>query len=115
MELGLLDENLALLKETYSRRLQAMCAALRSRLPAAVQFVEPAGGFFIWLALPEGMDATALLAEAIAQNVEFMPGPKFSSRRGLKNCLRLSFAYYDTPELLTGVERLAAVLRPAIK
>ncbi len=115
MELGLVDETLDLLKETYSRRLQAMCAALRSRLPAAVQFTEPAGGFFIWLTLTEGVDATALLAEAIAHNVEFMPGPKFSSRQGLKNCLRLSFAYYDTPELLTGVERLSAVIRPAIK
>jgi DNA-binding transcriptional MocR family regulator len=115
LELGLVDETLGLLKETYSRRLQAMCAALRSRLPAAVQFTEPAGGFFIWLTLPEGVDATTLLAEAIAHNVEFMPGPKFSSRQGLKNCLRLSFAYYDTPELLTGVERLSAVIRPAIK
>ena len=39
-----------------------------------------------------------------------MPGPKFSSRQGLKNCLRLSFAYYDTPDLLKGIERLAAVI-----
>jgi DNA-binding transcriptional MocR family regulator len=39
-----------------------------------------------------------------------MPGPKFSNRERLKNFLRLSFAYYDMPELLEGVERLAAVL-----
>jgi DNA-binding transcriptional MocR family regulator len=110
MELGLVDENLSLLKQTYSRRMQAMCAALRSKLPASVHFTEPAGGFFIWLTLPEGMDAAALLARAVARNVEFMPGPKFSSRQGLKNCLRLSFAYYDTPDLLEGVERLAAVI-----
>lgn len=110
MELGLLDENLALLKDTYSRRMQAMCAALRRRLPASVRFAEPAGGFFIWLALAEGMDAGGLLAKAVERNVEFMPGIKFSSRRGLKNFLRLSFAYYDTPDLLEGVERLAAVI-----
>jgi len=111
MELGLMDENLALLKQTYSRRMQAMCAALRSRLPAAVQFTEPAGGFFIWLSLPEGRDTLEILRKAKERSVEFMPGPKFSSRRGLKNCLRLSFAYYDTPGLLEGVERLADVIR----
>ena len=110
MELGLMDENLAFLKETYSHRMQVMCAALRSRLPASVRFAEPAGGFFIWLVLPEGTDTLQLLPKAIERNVEFMPGPKFSSRQGLKNCLRLSFAYYDTPDLLEGIERLAAVI-----
>lgn len=110
MELGLMDENLTLLKETYSRRMQTMGAALRSRLPASARFIDPAGGFFIWLSLPEGTDTLDLLAKAKSRNVEFMPGSKFSSRQGLKNCLRLSFAYYDTPELLKGVERLAAVV-----
>ncbi len=110
MELGLLNRNLTLLKDTYSRRMQAMCTALRQRLPGSVRFADPAGGFFIWLALAEGMDAAGLLAKAIERNVEFMPGFKFSSRQGLKNFLRLSFAYYDTPDLLEGVERLAAVI-----
>jgi DNA-binding transcriptional MocR family regulator len=110
MELGLLDENLTLLKDTYSRRMQAMCTALRRRLPESVQFADPAGGFFIWLALAEGMDAAGLLSKAIERNVEFMPGYKFSSREGLRNFMRLSFAYYDTPDLLEGVERLAAVI-----
>jgi DNA-binding transcriptional MocR family regulator len=110
MELGLLNRNLTLLKDTYSRRMQAMCAALRQRLPGSIRFADPAGGFFIWLALAEGMDAGSLLVKAIERNVEFMPGFKFSSRQGLKNFLRLSFAYYDTPDLLEGVERLAAVI-----
>jgi len=110
MELGLMDENLALLKDTYSRRMQAMCAALRSKLPASIQFKEPSGGFFIWLSLPEGRDTLEILLKARERNVEFMPGSKFSSRQGLRNCLRLSFAYYDTPDLLKGVERLVAVI-----
>jgi 2-aminoadipate transaminase len=110
LELGLVKENLSLLKDTYSSRMKAMCAALRRRLPESVQFTDPQGGFFIWLALPEGMDAGRLLSKAIARNVEFMPGSKFSSRNGLKNFLRLSFAYYEAPELLEGVERLAQVI-----
>jgi len=110
IELGLVGENLALLKDTYSRRMQAMCAALRTRLPGSVQFTEPEGGFFIWLALSDDTDTLALLSRAKKRNVEFMPGPRFSNRQALKNCLRLSFAYYDTPELLQGVDRLAHVL-----
>jgi DNA-binding transcriptional MocR family regulator len=110
MELGLMDENLALLKKTYSRRMQSMCAALRSKMPASAQFTEPAGGFFIWLSLPEGRDTLEILPKAKERNVEFMPGSKFSSRHGLKNFLRLSFAYYDTSDLLKGIERLVAAI-----
>jgi DNA-binding transcriptional MocR family regulator len=110
MELGLVDQNLAFLKETYSGRMQAMCVALRSRLPATVRFAAPSGGFFIWLCLPEGRDAAELLPKAVERNVEFMPGARFSSRDGLKNFLRLSFAYYDTPDLLKGIEQLVAVI-----
>jgi len=110
MELGLLNENLAHLKDTYSRRMQAMCAALRSQMPDSIRFTEPSGGFFLWLSLPEGRDTLEFLPKAKKRNVEFMPGPKFSSRQGLKNCLRLSFAYYDTPDLLKGIERLVAVI-----
>jgi len=110
LELGLLNANLARLKDTYSRRMQAMAAALRRRLPESVRFADPQGGFFIWLELPAEIDAAGLLAKAIERSVEFMPGFKFSSRQGLKNCLRLSFAYYETADLLEGVDRLAAVI-----
>jgi 2-aminoadipate transaminase len=105
-----MEANLSLLRDTYSHRMQAMCAALRSRLPGSVQFSEPSGGFFVWLVLAEGADATELLLRAKKRNVEFMPGPRFSNRQGFKNCLRLSFAFYDTPELLQGVDRLRHVL-----
>lgn len=110
MELGLMNENLALLKDTYARRMLAMCAALRSQKPESIKFTEPSGGFFIWLSLSEGRDTLAILTKAKERNIEFMPGSKFSSRQGLKNCLRLSFAYYDTPDLLKGIERLVAVI-----
>lgn len=110
MELGVMDENLAVLRQTYSQRMQAMSTALRSRLPASVRFAEPSGGFFIWLVLPENADTRQLLSKAVQRKVEFMPGSRFSSRQGLTNCLRLSFAYYDTPDLLEGIERLATVI-----
>jgi 2-aminoadipate transaminase len=111
LEIGGVDRTLAFLRQAYTRRLQAMCAALRARLPAGVRFTEPAGGFFVWLTLPAGVDSLELRATARLQGVDFMPGPRFSSRDGLRNSLRLSFAYYDIPELVQGVERLSAVIR----
>lgn len=110
LELGLVNAHLEQLKATYAGRMSAMCAALRERLPPGVAFTQPQGGFFIWVELPEGTDTQGLLPGARRENVEFMPGARFSGRQALKNCLRLSFAFYDTPELVQGVERLARVL-----
>jgi DNA-binding transcriptional MocR family regulator len=109
LELGLQDACLAHLKAVYQERSAALSAALRQHIPAA-SFAEPSGGFFIWLRLPEGRSAQEILGEARRRQVSFQPGPKFSSRSSLANYLRLSFAYYETEELIEGVSRLAPVL-----
>jgi DNA-binding transcriptional MocR family regulator len=110
IELGLLSGHLAELKAAYAPRMQAMCAALREHLPGDIEFLTPEGGFFVWLSLPEAIEARVLLQAAKTRNVEFMPGPRFSSRGGLTHHLRLSFAFYDEPDLLQGIERLAAAI-----
>lgn len=109
IELGLQDACLAHLKAVYQERSAALSAALRQQTPA-LSFAEPGGGFFIWLRLPEGWNAQEILVEAQRRNISFQPGIKFSSAQGLQNYLRLSFAYYDTAELLEGVNRLAQVI-----
>ncbi|MBI1881966.1 MAG: PLP-dependent aminotransferase family protein [Chloroflexi bacterium] len=109
IELGRQDECLAHLKTVYHQRSAALSAALRQHLPA-VSFAEPGGGFFIWLRLPEGLSAQEILAKAWQHDVSFQPGVKFSSTQGLRNYLRLSFAYYEAPELIEGVNRLAQVI-----
>lgn len=110
LELGIQAEHLAQLKTIYRRRIVTMCRALRQQLPASVTFTEPDGGFFVWLCLPEDIDAGALVDDARRHNVGFEPGLSFSSRRQLRNYARLSFAYYDTAAIEEGVERLAQVI-----
>jgi 2-aminoadipate transaminase len=111
IELGLLENQLAHLKSVYSRRKTALIKALKNQLPASVRFVDPDGGFFVWLEFAESVDTHQLLAAAFEQKVGFLPGAKFSGQGGLKNYARLSFSYYDAPQLEEGVNRLARVIR----
>mmetsp|Transcript_60922 Transcript_60922/g.143934 ORF Transcript_60922/g.143934 Transcript_60922/m.143934 type:complete len:185 (+) Transcript_60922:314-868(+) len=60
MAKGLQDEMLNTVKAQYARRCKALCAALRKHIPDA-DFVEPAGGYFVWVRLPPGCDLTALV------------------------------------------------------
>ena len=115
IELGLQQTQLTTLKTTYTERKVALSNALKEYLPDTVRFIEPDGGFFIWLVFPEGVDTEQMRVEARRENVGYLPGMKFSSRNGLKNCARLSFSYFDVPELKEGARRLALVIKKYMK
>ena len=110
IELGLQQNQLTNLKSVYTERKSVLSATLREYLPESVRFVEPDGGFFIWLVFPNGVDTAKMLTDARRNNVGYLPGAKFSSAKKLNNCARLSFAYHDVAELEEGARRLAKVV-----
>lgn len=108
LELGLQEAHLTKLRDQYRARSSAMVEALQRHLPG-LDFQKPGGGYFIWLEVPT--DTPELLPKAMAAGVRFQPGVKFSSVGGLRNALRLCFAYYPPEQLREGVQRLAQVLQ----
>jgi 2-aminoadipate transaminase len=110
IELGLQAQQLAHLKSIYSQRLQTLNLSLREHLHDSVAFSEPSGGFFTWLCLPPNVDTEKILPEARSHHISFPPGALFFPGREPKNHIRLSFAYYEEPELTEGAQRLAAVV-----
>jgi DNA-binding transcriptional MocR family regulator len=106
VENGELMENIEGLRATYHARLQAMDKALQQYLPGAL-YDAPQGGYFFWVRLPDGMDASTLLPTAEALQVSYRPGIRFSSLGGLRDYVRLCFAFYEETKLVEGVQRLA--------
>jgi 2-aminoadipate transaminase len=111
IELGLQSKQLSYLRKVYLHRMNALISALRENLRDRVSFAEPGGGFFIWLRLPQDLDAEKLLPEANKHHVSFPPGSNFSPQRDLRNYMRLSFAYYEASDLKEAVKRLTAVIQ----
>ena len=103
------ESYLGFLKKTYYERMVTLCGALRQSVPS-LEFMDPAGGYFIWSCLPEGANSESLLAAAGKHKVGFQPGIKFSCSNGLQNYLRFCFAYYGSKDLLKGVKRLAWII-----
>jgi len=105
---GGLDRNIEFVKAALRERRDALVEALREQIPEA-EFVIPGGGYFLWLDLEEGTDATALLAEAKGEGVAFVAGPDFMIEGG-GNSLRLSFASVPPERIGEGVARIARAL-----
>lgn len=104
---GNFEPNLERVSALLRVRRDAMLEALEQELPEA-RCSRPQGGYFIWLELPEGADAGALLERATAAGVTFVPGTDFG---GAPNTARLAFSYVSPDEIREGVRRLAALVR----
>jgi 2-aminoadipate transaminase len=105
---GELERNVESVNAALRERRDALVAALRERVPDA-QFVEPEGGYFLWLDLPEDIDTPKLLGEAKEEGVTFVAGPDFMIEGG-DSSLRLSFAPVPADQIPEGIERLARAL-----
>lgn len=99
------------LRAAYHSRRDALAAALTEHLSPDCRWSLPAGGFFIWVRLPEGSDAAALLSRAIAAGVGYAPGPRFHLDGGGAHCIRLAFGLYPEADLTEAARRLGTVLR----
>jgi 2-aminoadipate transaminase len=87
-----------------------MLAALERALPPDVGWTRPRGGFFTWLTLPDGTDATAFARRAATAGVAVVPGtPFYPDGRGGQN-VRLSFSRVEDELIDEGIDRLAALV-----
>ncbi|MEU1122644.1 PLP-dependent aminotransferase family protein [Streptomyces sp. NPDC005899] len=101
--------HLALARNLYRDRRDAMLGELAATMPEGVSWTVPAGGFFVWLTLPGNLDARAMLPRAIDGGVAYVPGTGFHTRGGERN-LRLSYSYPSVSQVREGVRRLADVI-----
>ena len=86
-------DNLATLVRTYRSRRDAMLEAIEEHFPDGAMWTTPAGGFYVWVTLPDWFDTQAMLAAAVERRVAYVPGSAFYPDGRGKNQMRLAFCY----------------------
>jgi len=102
-------------REMYRERRDAMVTALDDLMPAGCTWNVPEGGFYVWLGLPPGIDAKAMLPRAVTARVAYVPGTAFYADGFGSGAMRLSFCYPTPERIREGVRRLAGVLEAEIE
>ena len=102
---GALERSIETVKAALRERAETLTASLRRELPDAA-FVEPEGGYFLWVDFPRGTDVGSLFAAAAARGVQFVKGSDFVLE-GAEASLRLAYAGVTPAEIEEGVKRLA--------
>lgn len=109
------QEQIKSFREVYRERRDALLESLQAMMPEGTRWTIPAGGFYSWVTLPEGLDATAMLPRAISELVAYVPGTGFFiDGQGSRN-MRLSYCYPDPDRIREGVRRLSTVVEAELE
>src|SRR3954451_2485776 len=102
-------------REMYRERRDAMVEALDDMMPATARWNVPDGGFYVWLTLPDGLDAKAMLPRAVTARVAYVPGTAFFADGFGTRSVRLSYCYPPPERIREGVRRLVGVIEEELE
>ena len=109
---GFLDRHVPTIRTLYKAQRDTMLAALEREMAGLdVKWTRPVGGMFLWVTLPEGMNAQTLLAAAVERHVAFVPGAPFYAENPDPRTLRLSYVTASSEEINSAIAALADAIR----
>jgi 2-aminoadipate transaminase len=113
---GFIDRHVPTIRALYKAQCHAMLDALQKDMAGLdVVWNKPDGGMFLWVRLPQGMNAVELLPKAVDKGVAFVPGAAFYADHADPRTLRLSFVTASVEQIHIGVAALAQVIRESAK
>lgn len=108
-------EQVKVFRELYQQRRDAMLDSLDAVMPGGCRWTRPAGGFYVWMTLPDGLDSKAMLPHAVSSRVAYVPGTGFYADGQGARHMRLSYCFPDPGRIREGVRRLGGVIEAEIE
>lgn len=105
IESGSYEPHVEMLRDLYRERRDLSAEILRGRCGELITFRVPAGGFFHWLHLAEGLDAGRVVEAAAERGVAVTPGAGYFANGGGERCIRLVYSALPPRELREAVTR----------
>ncbi|MEK8130981.1 PLP-dependent aminotransferase family protein [Paenibacillus filicis] len=100
-----------LIRTQYELRMRQMIDLLKAQQWEGVHWIEPKGGMFVWVEMPQHIDTAELMKFAVEEGVAFVPGASFYADEPQTNTMRLNFTHTDTEEMKTAFERLDRAIK----
>jgi 2-aminoadipate transaminase len=107
------SDKLAEYRGIYREKFNALVETLEQVMPEGTTWNRPTGGFYLWMKLPKGIDAEALVYECIERGVVYVPGTAFYTDGSGHSELRMSFCLPSLDDIRKGATILGEVFRDA--
>lgn len=86
----------------YARRAKLMLDALEAHMPEGVVWTTPRGGFYVWVTLPETVDASDVFEACLERGAAFVIGSAFDPQGTRNNTIRLAFSHTPEEKIVEG-------------
>jgi len=93
LQKGGYDKHLRSLRHTLMVNQIKFIEAIERHFPEGTRLTAPQGGYFLWVKLPDGVNALQLHKLALANGISIAPGPIFSAQRGFTDYIRLNYGH----------------------
>jgi DNA-binding transcriptional MocR family regulator len=111
IELGLAQRQLTTYVGKYKERMLAVCKVLDQCLPKSCSFLQPGGGYFIWIVFPESFNAVEFNNYCLKYHrVVAIAGSRFSVKGAFQNCLRITIAFHEKEVLEKAVKTMCEAI-----
>jgi len=105
------DRQLRNLRRLFRDQVSQVSSSVVEHFPAGTRITRPAGGFILWVELPEGCDSEELFRAALRSKISLGPGTLFSSTGRYRNCIRMGCTERWSPRLEQGIVRLGELVK----
>jgi DNA-binding transcriptional MocR family regulator len=95
LESGGYDHHLRRIRREYAHNVALMSDAVMRYFPEGTRLTRPAGGFILWVQLPENVDSLELYKLALQSRITLAPGHVFSATFQFSNFIRLNAATFN--------------------
>ena len=112
---GKMDLYIKKMRLIYKRRKDTMADAIRKYFPEEIKWVEPRGGFYIWLQLPPNLDIMSVLKTSIEKGAVFVIGKTFDPEGKDNSHFRLAYSHTPEDKIERGIQILGDCLKEAMK
>ncbi len=107
---GYYDLQLKRMHRAFRKRMQVALQTMDANFPPTVQWTRPAGGYTIWVRLPDQWDDEQLSSHLLRFGVIVSPGIYYFPDRKRSEYFRISIAKRNEREIEEGITRLGRAL-----
>ncbi|MEA2569972.1 MAG: 2-aminoadipate transaminase [Acidobacteriota bacterium] len=106
---GELPPQIAKVRDFYRGKRGVLIAELERHFSSRATWTPADGGLFTFVTMNDDVDTAALIADAVARGVAYIPGGPFFVDGSGRNTMRLTFAKEPDDRIREGIARLASV------
>jgi DNA-binding transcriptional MocR family regulator len=104
------EQHLRRLRRALRGTVDRFAFEIADRFPEGTRISHPAGGYLLWVQLPEGIDTVALQRKAVRKGLSVAPGPAFSASGAFGNYLRINAGHPWSERTRDALELLADLI-----